>query len=96
MTTTHVFIVDTNTFKYHLEYLFVGTGTKDSSINFNNNSNTFLDYTTENNLVGNVADSQRIRKGDFVIFLFTTKFTLKKFGRVNSMEFLKPKKIYLF
>ena len=26
MTTTHVFIVDTNTFKYHLEYLFAGTG----------------------------------------------------------------------
>ena len=31
MTTTHVFIVDTNTFKYHLEYLFAGTGAKDNS-----------------------------------------------------------------
>ena len=24
--TTHVFIVDDNTFKYHLEYMFAGTG----------------------------------------------------------------------
>ncbi|MFH1823705.1 MAG: hypothetical protein ABH873_00545 [Candidatus Firestonebacteria bacterium] len=29
MATTHVFIVNTNTFKYHLEYLFAGTGAKD-------------------------------------------------------------------
>ena len=26
--TTHVFIVDDNTFKYHLEYMFAGTGAK--------------------------------------------------------------------
>lgn len=42
MTTTHVFIVDTNTFKYHLEYLFAGTGAKDNFIDFNNNPNTFF------------------------------------------------------
>lgn len=68
MTTTHVFIVDANTFKYHLEYLFAGTGAKDNFIDFNNNPNTSLKYTTENNLVSMIADSQRIRKGDFVIF----------------------------
>ena len=34
--TTHVFIVDENTFKYHLEYLFAGTGSKDNKIDFNN------------------------------------------------------------
>ena len=34
MTTTHVFIVDTNTFKYHLEYLFAGTGAKDNFIDY--------------------------------------------------------------
>lgn len=36
MATTHVFIVDTNIFKYHLEYLFAGTGAKDYKIDFNN------------------------------------------------------------
>lgn len=56
MTTTHVFIVDTNTFKYHLEYLFAGTGAKNNSIDFNNKPNTSLNHTTENNLVGMIAD----------------------------------------
>ncbi len=32
--TTHVFIVNAITFKYHLEYMFVGTGMKDSVIDF--------------------------------------------------------------
>ena len=77
MTTTHVFIVDTNTFKYHLEYLFAGTGAKDNSIDFNNNPNTSLNHTTENNLVGMIADSQRIRKGDFVIFYLQQNYSQK-------------------
>ncbi len=77
MTTTHVFIVDTNTFKYHLEYLFAGTGAKDNYIDFNNNPNTSLKHTTENNLVGMIADSQRIRKGDFVIFYLQQNYSEK-------------------
>jgi len=77
MTTTHVFIVDTNTFKYHLEYLFAGTGAKDNSIDFNNNPNTSLNHTTENNLVGMIADSKRIRKGDFVIFYLQQNYSEK-------------------
>ena len=77
MTTTHVFIVDTNTFKYHLEYLFAGTGAKDNSIDFNNNPNTSLNHTTENNLVGMIADSQRIRKGDFIIFYLQQNYSKK-------------------
>lgn len=77
MTTTHVFIVDTNTFRYHLEYLFAGTGAKDNSIDFNNNPNTSLNHTTENNLVGMIADSQRIRKGDFVIFYLQQNYSEK-------------------
>jgi len=75
--TTHVFIVDTNTFKYHLEYLFAGTGAKDSYIDFNNNQSTSLNHTTENNLVGMIADSQRIRKGDFVIFYLQQNYSIK-------------------
>lgn len=68
MVTTHVFIVDTITFKYHLEYLFAGTGAKDSVIDFNGRANTALKYMAENNLVGMIADSQRVRKGDYIIF----------------------------
>jgi predicted RNA-binding protein len=66
--TTHVFIVDKTTFKYHLEYLFAGTGAKDCVIDFNGHPNTKLMPTTERNLVGMISDSQRIRKGDYVIF----------------------------
>ncbi len=77
MITTHVFIVDTNTFKYHLEYLFAGTGAKDNFVDFNNNPNTSLNHTTENNLVGMIADSQRIRKGDFVIFYLQQNYSEK-------------------
>jgi predicted RNA-binding protein len=68
MATTHVFIVDSTTFKLHLEYLFAGTGAKDITIDFNNGSKTALPHTTENNLIGMIADSQRIRKGDYIIF----------------------------
>jgi hypothetical protein len=51
MTTTHVFIVDTNTFKYHLEYLFAGTGAKDSYIDFNDEpTNTSSKHQIEDKL----------------------------------------------
>ena len=68
MATIHVFIVDNITFKYHLEYQFAGTGAKDSYIDFNGKLSTKLYHSAENTLVGMIADSQRIRKGDFVIF----------------------------
>ncbi len=73
--TTHVFIVDTNTFKYHVEYLFAGTGAKENRIDFNNTSTTSLNHTTENNLVGMISDSQRIRKGDFLIFYLQQNYS---------------------
>jgi len=66
--TTHVFIVDLITFKCHLEYLFAGTGAKDNVIDFNNAPRSALYPTTENMLVGMIADASRIRRGDFVIF----------------------------
>ncbi len=68
MATTHVFIVDTQTFMIHLEYLFSGTGSKDYYIDFNNKATTSLPYQRENSLVSMIADSQRVRKGDFIIF----------------------------
>ncbi|MDY4451112.1 MAG: DUF91 domain-containing protein, partial [Campylobacter sp.] len=66
--TTHVFIVDINTFKYHLEYMFAGTGARDCTIDFNDNENTNMSYPTEKNLVSLIADIKRIKIGDFVIF----------------------------
>jgi len=72
--TTHVFIVDANTFKYHLEYKFAGTGAKDEVVDFVQNSDIALNSTKENNLVGMIADSQRVRVGDFVIFYLQQNF----------------------
>ncbi|MCK5320020.1 DUF91 domain-containing protein [Candidatus Parcubacteria bacterium] len=77
--TTHVFIVDSTTFKIHLEYLFAGTGAKDNSIDFNNNVNTKLYATTENMLVNMIADASRIRKDDQIIFYLQQKFADKIF-----------------
>lgn len=74
MATTHVFIVDANTFKYHLEYMFAGTGAKDKIIDFNNISRTSLHSKTESNLVGMIADLNRIRIGDNILFYLQQNF----------------------
>ncbi len=70
--TTHVFIVDDNTFKYHLEYMFAGTGAKNKKIDFNNSSETKLyagsKHAGENSLVSMMAAGCRIRKDDNIIF----------------------------
>lgn len=73
--TTHVFIVDTTTFKYHLEYQFVGTGMKDVIIDFNNSCDTKLNFQIENTLFGLIADFFRVRIGDKVIFYLQQNFS---------------------
>lgn len=70
---THVLIVDATTFKYHLEYMFFGTGAKDSNIDFNNSRVSKLHSTVENMLVAMIADGMRIRKGDNIIFYLQQK-----------------------
>lgn len=65
---THVFVVDKTTFKYHLEYLFCGTGAKDKISPFLYNSNIEYNATTERMLVGMIADISRIRPGDKIVF----------------------------
>jgi predicted RNA-binding protein len=77
--TTHVFIVDSTTFKLHLEYLFAGTGAKDNKIDFNNNPNTSLHATTENMLICMIADGSRVRRGDQIIFYLQQEFSKKIF-----------------
>lgn len=64
----HVFIVDKTTLKYHLEYLFAGTGAKDKTAPFLNNASINYPASTERMLVGMIADISRIRIGDKVIF----------------------------
>lgn len=66
--TTHVFIVDDNTFKYHLEYMFAGTGAKENFIDFNNKSTSNLHHSTEAGLVAMMADGCRVRKDDLIVF----------------------------
>ncbi len=66
--TTHVLIVDSTTFKLHLENLFVGTGARDARIDFNNSLNSSLSPQAENNLVSMIADGFRIRRGDNITF----------------------------
>ena len=75
--TTHVFIVGATTFKLHLEYLFAGTGAKDNNVDFNNSADTKLKHQKENMLVGMIADANRIRKGDQIIFYLQMNATEK-------------------
>lgn len=77
--TMHVFIVDSTTFKSHLEYLFAGTGAKDSKIDFNDQSETSMHATIENMLTGMIADGSRIRRGDQIIFYLQQEFSEKIF-----------------
>ncbi len=72
--TTHVFIVDVITFKYHLEYMFVGTGMRDVVIDFNNTETTKLATQTENTILGLIADFSRVNIGDLVIFYLQQNF----------------------
>ena len=93
--TTHVFIVDATTFKYHLEYQFVGTGMKDIAIDFNNNSNTIHKAQTENTILGMIADFSRVQIEDLVIFYLQQNFQQgiyegKFYGvfKIKSLTFL--------
>ena len=64
--TMHVFVVDAQTFPVHLRYGFAGTGARDYRIDFNNSPTTRL--RSENTLVGMIADVNRIRRGDSIVF----------------------------
>lgn len=67
--TTHVLIVDKNTFKKHLEYMFIGTGNgKPFLFNNDKTSYPFIHPSTENSQALIVADCNRMREGDKVIF----------------------------
>lgn len=97
--TTHIFIVNEQSFKVHLEYLFVGTGAKDKDIDFNGTTLSELHHQSENGLVSMMADFSRIRKDDFVIFYVqAAKNNEGKFYgiyQIDSEPFHEPKGTYL-
>ncbi len=85
---THVFIVNDKTFKYHLEYMFAGTGAGDKeAILLENYQETNTHSTTERNLVGMIADISRIRKDDRVIFYLTGCGKFYGFFKVSEIAF---------
>lgn len=64
---THVFVVDKNTFKYHLEYMFAGTGgSRDASFLFDNEIQ--LHWKSEASVIDMISDISRIRVEDRIIF----------------------------
>lgn len=65
---THVFIVNTQTFKYHLKYLFAGTGAGEKESTFLSDPTIKYNATAERNLMGMIADISRIQIGDNIIF----------------------------
>ena len=77
--TTHVFIVDSVTFRFHLKYLFAGTGAKEHFIDFNNSQSTQLHHSAENMLVNMIADAGRIRGGDQILFYLQQDYGRKIF-----------------
>lgn len=93
--TTHVFIVNEQSFKIHLEYLFVGTGSKDKGVDFNGIIETSLHPQSENGLISMMSDFSRIRINDFVIFYVqSSKGEEGKFYgiyQINSEPFLEQK-----
>lgn len=97
--TTHVFIVNEQSFKAHLEYMFVGTGFKDTDIDFNGSKHSNLHHQAENGLTAMMADFSRVRKDDFVIFY--VQATKEKEGKfygiyqINSEPFHEPRGAYL-
>lgn len=92
--TTHVFIVTEQSFKVHLEYMFVGTGAKNKDVDFNGVPTSYLHHQTENGLISMMSDFSRVRIGDFVLFYVqaTEKQEGKFYGiyQINSTPFHEP------
>lgn len=87
----HVFIVDQTTFKYHLKYMFAGTGARDKLSPFLQDWDIDYPSTTERMLVGMIADISRIRINDKVVFYLQSQDGMPGmfFGvfRVSSQPF---------
>ena len=91
---THIFIVNEQTFKVHLEYMFAGTG-------YGNNIPDFIDKikadtmadSIEKTFASMIADISRVRKGDLVAFYVTGCKKIFGFFKVASEPFYNQKSI---
>ena len=92
---THVFIVNDQTFKYHLEYMFAGTGADSRFPVFLKDAPEDCHYSTERNLVGMIADISRLEVGDEVIFYLTGCTKFYGFFRVRERAFADIDGTYL-
>lgn len=83
---THIFIVNENTFDYHLRYLFAGTGYGNNEPKLNETDGK--DYTAEKTLTAMISDISKVRLNDYVIFYVTG--CKKFFGifQIASLPFL--------
>lgn len=88
---THVFVVNETTFKYHLEYLFAGTGAKDLYPDFINSTNTVATPSEEKLLTQMLADISRISIGDKIIFYLEGEYKFYGVFKVVSNPFLDSK-----
>lgn len=88
MATTHVFIVDDKTFKVHLEYLFAGTGGKNTNMSFVTDLAEKIHHSKENNVMGMIADANRVRKDDNIVFYLqqTSEHEGKFFGVFKAVS----------
>ncbi len=89
---THVFVVNEQTFKVHLEYMFAGTGYAENEPNFlyAHKQNTPSGYT-EKTLVGMIADISKVRVNDLVVFYVTGCKKFFGFFQIASEPFFELK-----
>ena len=89
--TTHVLIVDKDTFQQHLKYKFIGTGNGKPFLFNNVNTSNNIHSATEKNQFGMLADCNRMRIGDYVIFYLQQSSNIGGFFglfKVSSLPFI--------
>lgn len=103
MATTHVFIVDEQTFPIHLKYMFAGTGpgnvknNEETGSSQSSESKTASDFNIDDEGKGNrkghvnfslLSDISRCRIGDFVIFYLQAKALFFGVFKVKSDPYI--------
>lgn len=90
---THIFVVNEQTFKVHLEYMFAGTGYSTYEPDFiDKDKQCTKSDSKERTFVSMIADISKLRIGDLVAFYVTGCKKIFGFFRVASSPFFVPKK----
>lgn len=87
---THIFIVNEQTFKVHLEHMFAGTGYEENEPDFLSveKDNSFADRT-EQVYISMIADISKTRIGDRVAFYVTGCKKIFGFFKIKSRPFFE-------